>query len=259
MANSDIIYVGKSLATLLEDVPSTINYDDEGVVGATLNYTVDWVAAPALVAVLLYHPDFTFLRREDATIERMEAGWAKVSVTFKGIDPNTEDGPTYSMRGSTGSEPIETHPDFATFAGKWWDATTWNAENGAEFVKKGQPDQGKFLGFRLGEDAEGEGGAPAFNRKAGLRSYLEGGLLFRETELLAKEKAGQAQRANMALLGYIDEPPEVESFVDLEEDRTWLLITCSIEEVGDGLKVTREWRCSGRNGWDPDLYSPSDS
>jgi len=257
MANSDIIYVGKSLATLLEDVPSSINYDDEGVVGAALNYTVEWEAAPSLVGALLYHPDFPFLKREDATIERMEAGWAKVSVTFKGIDPNTEDGPTYSMRGSTGSEPIETHPDFATFAGKWFDATTW--VNGAEFVKKGDKDQGKFLGFRALEEGAGGGDAPAFNPKGGIRSYLEGGLLFKETELFSKEKAGQAQRADMALLGFIDVPPEVETFVDLEEERTWLLITCSIEEVGDGLKVTREWRCSGRNGWDPDLYSPSDS
>lgn len=251
MPESDIIYVGNDMAELLESVPATVDFDEDAIVGAELNYRVKWDSAVSLVQNFKQHPDFPFMTRKSAQITREEAGWSTVKITFEGIS-DTE--AKYSVRGTTSTEPIESHPDFTEFAGKWYDATTW--VNGAEFIKKGQKDQGKFLGFRVedpGEDPPEEG--EESNQKAGVKSYLEGGMLFRET-LTVKEDdtSGARNAADMEDLGKISEPPNVNTFVQIEDGRNWLLVTCSIEEVGKGIKVTREWRLSGRNGWDPDIY-----
>lgn len=263
MASSSIIYVGKSLATLLEDVPATIEYDEEGLSSAELNYTVMWASAPALVSQLLYHPDFPWLKRESATITRIEACMALVKVRFKGIDPNADNDPVYSVSGSTSTEPIETHPKFKEFAGKWYDQSTW--VNGAKFIKLGKEDAGKFLGFsqpKQDEDelagAEGDSDPEESNPKAGVKSYLEGGMIFRIVTTSTSDDGGP-EAADMQKLGKIDEPDEVDTFVEVDEKRNWLLITCSIEQVGDGSKVTREWKLSGRNGWDEDIYGEGSS
>lgn len=245
MPASSIIYVGNTLATLLEDVPSTIEYDKDGIAGATLNYTVLWANGPGLVGALNKHPDFSWMIRDSATITRMEAKWAKVSVKFKGIDPEKGNTSTYSVRGSTSQEPIESHPEFATFAGKWWDRTTWAP--GAEFKPKGDKDEGRFLGFKLEEGGEK-------NKKAGIKSFLEGGMVFRETKNYVGGSGGH-ESVDLDKLGYIDTPPKVSQFVDFDGDRDWILITCSVEEVGEGIKATKEWRLSGREGWDTDIYT----
>jgi hypothetical protein len=251
---TDIIYIGQSMAQLLEDVPATIEFDEEAIVSGTLNYRVHWDNAVGLVAGFKNHPDFPFMTRKSATITRGEALWATVSIKFEGVSEETT---KYAARGSTSTEPIETHPEFSTFAGKWYDASTWS--NGAEFIKKGQKDQGKFLGFRL-KEPEGSGGgsdSSDANKKAGVKSYLEGGMMFRETRTVKEDSNGNRQSAGMEALGYIDEPPEVSTFVDVPSGRDWLLVTCNIEQVGEGLKITKEWRLSGRNGWDADIYAPS--
>jgi hypothetical protein len=263
--SSSIIYVGKSLATLIESAEASITYDEDGIASAELNYTVLWASAPALVESMVAHPDFPFLIRKAAKITRMDANMAKVSVSFEGVDPeknDDDDSARYSVKGSTSNEPIESHPNFSTFAGKWDDQATW--VNGATFIKKGQKDEGKFLGFKppssdgsggSGGGGSGGSGAGTGNSKAGTKSYLGGGMIFRQTKTYGRTTSGDSVAAQLAKLGKVDEPPRVSSFVEVPEGRDWLLITCSVDQAGEGIKVTREWRLSGRNGWDQDIYT----
>ena len=253
MGDSATIYWknGDVLGRLLEDVPNTIEFDEFGITRATLNYTCFWHLAPSLVDVVKYHPDFPWLKRVNANIEREEANCGKVKIDFEGIPPNDNEDyvkKIYSLDGATSTEPIETHPNFKDFAR---DVDEHNTDNGARSVANGE-DRGQFLGFSflMGADADDE----QRNPKAGIRSYLEPALVYTETRVYDAISA-QNVGVQMNALGHIDNPPASSILPEVNEKRNWLLISCVVQEIGDGIKITRKWRLSGRNGWDPDLYS----
>ena len=79
-------------------------------------------------------------------------------------------------------------------------------------------------------------------------------MLFREV-ITKKEDDNGDVASDMNNLGYIDTPPNVGKFVKVAAGRDWLLVTCSVDQVGDGSKSTREWMLSGPEGWDPDIYT----
>lgn len=275
MSDNYVWHGGERLATLLEDVPCEIVFDEYGIAGATLNYQCMWDHAPSLVSSMKYHPDFGWLKRKSGKISREEAMLAKVSITFEGIPEEEEEAePTYSAQGSTSSEPIETHQRFGDFAG-----TPESPMNGAKFKQKGD-DIGKFLGFFNGGEAEeggsgaalikprrkgrakagrrklfgdSGGGEESSNSKLGVKSFLDGGMTFSETKVRAK--GSTSFKVDMKKLGKISEPPKVNDYVDVPEGRNWLLISCNVETVGDGSKSTRSWRLSGPKGWDKDIYT----
>ena len=254
MAASDIVYIGTSLATLLEDYPAILNYDEFSIIGGELNYTVLYNAAPSLVNALKRHPDYSFMVRKSATITRMEAGMAHVKVKYEGLDPDQSDDDNtavYSVLGSTESQAIETHEEFKDFAGLASEgATTW--QNGATFSTQGD-DQGAFLGFKptAGTDAEGN---PITNRKSGVTNYLDGSVIFQQVKTFGRPSGSSEGRADLSNLGKRVIPPNVDRYVDVEKPRDWLLISCNVDEVGDGIKVTLQFKLSGRNGWDRDIY-----
>lgn len=243
----DTVYVGKSLVNLVENVPATINYDEDGIAKASLTYTCKYEVAPMLVGQIRVHPDFNWLVFKTATITRQPGCLAQVKVNFEGIPDPTDDDPetenevptTHSLRGATSSEPIETHKNFEDIAG----TSNENAKNGAVFGPKKNKQEGKFLGFNKD---------PA-NRKYGVKSYLEGGFIFSETTL---EKDAGVVAANLNSLGKILEVPQGKGIGNLNAkgDFTWLLISCDVEPVGGGFKITRSWRLSGQEGWDEDIY-----
>jgi hypothetical protein len=245
---SSIIWRGSEhLATLLEDVPAQIEFNEDGIASATLAYSCLWENAADLVGQITRHPDYYWLKRKTATISREEACLARASISFEGVPPQTSEfgeddasDPTYSLSGDLSTEPIETHPTFADFAGT---VNAPNVANGASFVQAGE-DRGRFLGF-LPKDVA--------NPKAGVRSYLEPALTYSETRVYSNIN-GSFSGASMNKLGKIDDPPSSKVLPTVSENRSWLLSSCNIESVGDGFKVTRSWRLSGRNGWDEDIY-----
>jgi hypothetical protein len=253
---SRILYIGSSLATLVEGVDHSIEIDDSGVGSAVLEYTCKYDDAIRLVRALKVHPEFSWLMRKKATIRRIEGYLATVSVNFEGVDPEPspgsngpgmpeqatgEDGElvTYTLEGATDSEPIETHPDFPEFAGKPADPATW--KNGAEFDKK----TGEFLGFRPLIS-----GAP--NPKAGIKSYYSPGLVYTRVRTIP-DRTKITQGINLASLGKIDTPPASYLLPNVGT-RTWLKSTARMETVGNGLRLHESWKLSGRAGWDADIY-----
>ena len=255
MANSDIIWHnGSHLAELLEDVPATIEFDEFGIGSATLNYQCMYNRSVLLTTGLRRHPDFPWLRRKKATIRREEAGLARVSVNFEGIPPEGSEGttgaeqpdPVYSIRGSLSSEPIETHPDFTVFAGKWNDDSTW--VNGAEFYGEEDGDkQGQFKGFShlLDDDVP--------NPKAGLKTYLEPSIVLSEVRVFSGAFI-ESEQINLEQLGNIDSVPNSSYLPQVYSDRNWLLISCDVSQVGEGVRRSLSWRLSGRRKWDADVY-----
>ena len=241
----------------MEDVPATIKFDKHGVASATLNYSCKWAVAADLVRDIESHPDFEFLKRKDATIKREEAELAKVTINFEGIDPETNDGEgvrTYAVKGGTSETPITAHPWFEKIAGT---GENPNKANGATW-EQGPQGSWSFKEFGVTrETVDEEGGVNVVrNPIAGVTSYAEGGLTFQETYTKGFNTVGEREKADLQKLGYIDEPPEVDKYVDFgaNSKRNWLLISCNIDDVGDGIKVTKEWRASGINGWFESIY-----
>jgi hypothetical protein len=247
---------GDVLATLLETVPATLEYDDVGLVGGAITYLVKWEFAAALVRTLKYHPDYSWLKRSSATITREEADLARVEVEFEGIDPNDEDDgdkKVYTLEGTSSQEPIESHPNFHAFAGDWKNQKL--AISNPRFQTEVGPDQGKFLGFT----PLVQGGSGKINPYAGVESYLSPGFIYTERSVEAKAPSGATISADMNKLGEVDTPPDSDVMPELNPDSgfEWLLVGASIREVGDGVEISKRWRLSGRRGWLNAIYDPS--
>lgn len=253
MANGRIIYINSSaLASLVETPDAEIEIDERGISSAKLSYQCGYDYAVDLVTRLYRHPEFSWLRRKKATIKREEGCIARVDVTFEGVNPESgtgggtgetgsEEDPTNfsaSLASSTDTDPIESHPKFLQMAGTPSDPTTW--VNGAKFDKK----TGEFLGFSP-TDA-------AVNRKAGVRSFLTPSLVYSVTTTFP-DKA-QASPTLARRVGVIAKPEESSVLPKPGGSYNWLRIAQNAEPVGVGVKVTAQYRLSGKDGWDPDIY-----
>lgn len=231
---SNIIWQnGQAIATLLEDVPQEIVFDSWGVASSTLYYSANYDLAPGLVSGLLVHPQFPWLIMKKAVIRREEANLAKISVAYEGIPPATDDR-KYSMKGVTETSPIESHKNFIKFAG-----TPTSPAPGAVFDQ-----DGRFKGFI----ATTSGSTP--NPKAGIKSYLSPSISYQEVRTCGSGVNIEGMAAN---LGKIDTPPTSNVYVTVT-GRNWLLAAIDGEQIGLGVKVTRNWRLSGPRGWDQDIY-----
>jgi hypothetical protein len=176
------------------------------------------------------HPLWSFLECDKVSIAQTEAGW-EAEAAFFGCDGNPD--PIYDLDYSTSEEPIETHKDFdTTLAG-----TSKHRLHGAVFDSLGA-----FLGFtNFGEDAE----LAATWR--GISSYLNPGAIWR------KNYVTKTRPTDVGQLGRIDvpegNPPSVPN------GRNWLYIGLTWEQRGLTYQVRKEWRLSGRRGWNQLIYS----
>lgn len=238
---TEVQWEGDNLTSLVEDFPAEIRFDRWGVAGGKLHWNILYDRAAGAVASLLKHPDFPWLIRKSATIRREEANHGRVEVDYEGVPPETNE-KLYRCSGSTATEPIESHEKFDTndMAGLFDDSTedaisgNFIGENGAIFGK-----DGKFKGWQASSDF------------AGVRSFLVGSLVYEETWL-----SGAALSAGeLSELGNKDNPPASNVKPTLSGGRDWLLITADIEQVGNGSRLMRKWRASGRGGWDDTIYS----
>ena len=264
---SGVSYVGDQLVTLLESPDASITLDDMGVGAATMSFNIQYVHAVSAIEDIKRHPDYDWLIRTSADVKRGLGGVATVVCKFEGVDPagdfdvDNEDKRrvVYGLQGATGSMPIETHPEFHTFAGNPTDPESW--VNGASFVSDpNEDDYGRFLGFTAKLVKDDKNNIVA-SQKAGITSYLEAGYLFTETRVYSTKPTGGQIATLMNTLGEIDEPDSVEEIVNLNPraNYNWLLVTCDVETIGDGLRITRKWRLSGRRGWDPQIYATVDT
>jgi hypothetical protein len=243
----DYIWIGPGLS-VTEAQENTITLDRYGVVSAVMSWTTNFDTAVQYALARNTHPIYGWLYRSSAQVTREEANLGRVRVEYKGIPPEyaQQSQKTYSVEGCLSTEPIETHPDFVTFAGN----SNASSKNGAVF-----DDDGVFLNFS-GKDQNND----VSRRKTGVRSYLCPSLIL--TEVIVKPYKtisgySPATPSSMTGLGCIVDPPANPVMPTVHSTRTWMLSGVTVEDLGNGTQETRRWRLSGPRGWDPDIYKAS--
>lgn len=177
------------------------------------------------------HPLWSYLDCDKISISQTEHGW-EAEASFFGVTGIPS--PIYEIDFSMSEEPIETHKEFATkLAG-----TPANKLHGARF----EPD-GNFAGFvtfPAGREAERD-------IWQGIRSFLNPGAVWRKN-YVTKSRPG-----DIGDLGRIDvpegDPPT------LGNSQNWLYTGLTWEQRGLTYQVKKEWRASGRRGWNTDIYT----
>ena len=233
----------------------TVSWDENGVAEGSIIYSIGASSAVTDALNTKSHPDYSYLKRTGGSVTFKEADMAEVSLTFAGIDPDADGQVMTTIRASMTQEPIQTHPTF----------TKWSKDFAPLFDQ-----DGAFKGFDskitqpIPNNAFGDL-EEVDNPKAGITQYLDPSVTFEQSKTFAR--ATHAQLASqIANIGFIDSsfytgggiPVAPTTMGDDGKPRNWLLISGGFEEIGDGGKVSKVWKLSGRRQWDSLLYSKSE-
>lgn len=249
---------GDQLVSLVEMEDSTLDIDENGQATAKVSYRIKRQFALFAALRVSRHPDYAMLVRKSLTIQNEAPDWAVVTIKFEGVatpESQTEAGiiRKYSVQGTTGTEPIETHENFSTFGGKPPAGKKGTNDKGATF-----DETGAFKGFAVEDVDNGIDyyGGDANRNMAGVKSYLAPSVVY--TEIRTYNGAARAALTfSLPNLGKIDVPPSSPLLPSLDAGRDWLLVSFDAEEVGDGVQIKRSWRASGPRGWNQNIYAPS--
>jgi hypothetical protein len=174
------------------------------------------------------HPLWTYLTCDKVSVSHTGTHWES-EVNFFGVNGNPT--PIYELDMRTSEEPIESHPNFATFA---YPAGT----NGAKYDA-----DGAFLGFYPVYNVSN---ALTNKEWVGVRGFLSPGAIWR------KNYVTSTQPNDISVVGKVDtpegSPPSVAS------GRTWLYNGLTWEQRGLVYTVKKEWLLSGREGWNTTIY-----
>ena len=177
------------------------------------------------------HPLWTYLDCDKVSISQTEHGW-EAEANFFGVSGTPE--PLYEVDHSTSEEPIETHKDFRSkLGGKPGDVL-----HGAHF-----DEQGAFTGFTDFKDGDTE----TADTWRGIRAYLSPGVVWR------KNYVTKSRPNDFGDVGCVDFPEG--NAPQLPTGRNWLYVGLVWEQRGLTYSVKKEWRASGRRGWNNDIYS----
>lgn len=210
-------------------------YDDTGLVEGQIVYAVDsgaWASAVALLGTA--HPDdenvtLYRLRRRFNTLGIQEAVFDCIGLSK---DPTDR---VVSFPASTSTEPIETHPDFATAS---MAGTPDDPQNGAVFTFDDDGNPTSFAGFNK-DDAPDE--------LRGVRSYFTSTIICRATYYTRTPPRFSALGK---IVGSLPNIPDIGGVVN------WLQLAPSSEQIGTARlwRVTEEFLGSGPNGWSEIIY-----
>jgi hypothetical protein len=134
--------------------------------------------------------------------------------------------PIISYNPNTNKEPLETHPDFQTFAG-----TQASPINGAMF----DPETGAFLGFFN----------PAIKELYGATGYLVPSTMLSLTYWQDSVPNLKRRMSIMKEIKGFKKPPDVKDF---------LLLDMPYRQVGNFYQVTEQILGSGPLGWSKKIY-----
>ena len=186
------------------------------------------------------HPIFTYLNMERRRLS-ITPGFLIITGEYAGI-PGGSTTPIYELSLGVADEPIETNPNFTSFAG-----SPSNPLNGAYFIDPS-------TGLQTDNDSIGEFDhfttyvGNNLNQFAGISSY------FAADQLTWRERyCSTARPTDASTVGHISQPagpaPTPPS------GGNWLYIGLNYEQRGNCFFITREWRASGRRRWNSVIYS----
>jgi hypothetical protein len=177
---------------------------------------------------------------------------AQANCTYAGVEYEYLDVPTYELIIGVEESPIETHPQFELLAGK-----PSAPVNGAIFL---DPSTGSFSTddltgvFDRFANYDGDG---TLNPKAGIESYLEPVCTYRES-FVSDSIPSQAG------VGTIESDVPGPGLSRMGR-RNWLYTGMNYRRRGNPngqineviYEVSKDWKLSGRRGWDQDIYTAS--
>ena len=186
-------------------------------------------------AMLSAHPIWTWLYMEKRRVE-VTPGFLVITGQYAGITGGRTPS-VFEVSFAGCEEPIETHPDFVSDIAGLPSAPL----NGAVFI---DPESGKistddekavFDKFRVNV-----GGSR--NAFAGVAAYLS-------PEATAREIWLGTAMVSAAGLGHISGPG-----IGVSVPGNWLFTGVSSQQRGRVYSNAKEWRASGRNGWNNTIY-----
>lgn len=250
---------GNSLSTLKLQPGWTIEEDGFGLLTSRLTFVTDHgsddESSPINSAPSRgdSHPKDTRLKCHRASTTYGANGLATIVAEYIGIASGNMTAPEVSGRGNMSTDPIQTHPDFASKIGGTKDAPL----NGAQFNET----TGLFIGFQRT--------APPVN-KEGVRSYLNPGFgisgHFYTSDISVAKKlkddmgksSSNGSWSGVSLLGGL-------SGINGQNDSIWgdwttsdeipqlLLTGVAIDFYGTLIKVSYDITYA-RYGWDMEIY-----
>lgn len=218
-----LIKLGSPVITLQPDWE--VDEDEHGLLTGTVTYEGDWAyrhLIPALGSLHRYDRRLTCYGR---TLKQLRAEKVRGTLKYIGItgDPTAM---FIEHPGGSGQDPIETHPDFADFAG-----TPGSPLNGAYF----DPDSDAFVGF-----------TDPTNDLAGVSAYIVPSVMINLSFYThyIPQLSNVGKLYNWSIPNLI-RPPNVRNF---------LLIGMPYRQIGNLFQVTHQVLGSGPNGWNRTLY-----
>jgi len=173
-------------------------------------------------------------------------GICRITANYTGMEDNSADDsePVYSLNVGTQQEPIETHPDFATFAGTpsaplnkavFIDAQN-NEVTAANPADPADNEKYKFSRFQLDSPLKG------------LDSFLDS-----TNTTWTQKYTSSVKPSDGGDVGEIDSnlPGNPPSFGG---NRNWLYTGMAFDQRAHVYSITRSWRLSGKDGWKSQIY-----
>lgn len=210
----------------------SIGEKNDGTLEGQIVYKCDKQYVSLLPNIGDPHPDDSRLECYDINKTHNSNGLVTATASFFGLTASTTD-PVISYSGGQNQEPIETHPDFANFAG---DVTA--PLNGAQFVSDTSADDyGQFIGFE----------GTSFQ---GIEYYLTPSTNI--TLSYWTDKAPSLKN-RMKIYPYIRGINSSQLRVPSDVD-DFLLLDTPYRQVGSFFQVTEQYMGSGPDGWNKSIY-----
>lgn len=195
------------------------------------------------------HPYAPWLYLEQRQVIYQATG-ARLQCSYAGVQYEYLEQPVYELSIGMQESPIETHPDFEDFAGK-----PSAALNGALFIdpSTGQKTTNNTVGV-FDRFLPYVGGN--LNPKAGIEAYLEPTVTYRESFVSYSLPA-------VSGFGAVTADVPGPGFRGSLGRRNWLYVGYQYRRRGNPnsqqnqvmYEIAKEWRLSGRAGWDQDVYN----
>lgn len=200
-----------------------------------------WMTAPdyfpnAIPAANSGHPLYPWLELERWS-SRTQGAFVAIEAEYYGISGN-ESEPVYELSNSAGEFPIEGHPNFDGIL------------SGAGLERSDVVDENdRFIGFPV--NPPGENNYPTGRNLSGVEAFLGyGEVVWRKVWNARSAPSG----GNLQVIGKVDSP---EGNPPTPSGRDWILITNSFNQRGKTYRRTKEWKLSGPDGANPDIYNYS--
>ena len=242
----NVEYHGKQ-GLILSRVGS-LRTDSKGVDTCTAEWTIRadrWSELPRRGSP---HPLWSYIAMTEREVN-IDGPFAVARCTYEGVSSEETDKPEYELIIGVESQPIETHPDFATKIagtptkqkhGSMWRHIHSDDVRGPDNSNPESNDNYEFWKFSnlIGSTQ---------NPFAGIENYLDACSVIWRKSVMMKEPIKDLLKA-----GKVDIPEG--PYPRLPGGRNWLNMGSSQRKRGAAYQTTTEWKASSRTAWRPEIY-----